>query len=300
MRISTSHIFARGLSFMLDNQAKISDTEAQLATGKRILSPSDDTAASVRILDLQKAESQLEQYQRNADMAYGRLSQEETALEGIENLLQRVRELTIQGNNGTNDIENKQAIAEEIREHMKSFIQLANYQDSNGEYIFGGYKTGTQPITHDGSGGFTYNGDSGQRELQIGSNRSVADGDPGRLFMDIPANAGGVTNIGAVLYTLQANFEAGNADPDALSDIDEAMGRILNTRAAIGARMNAIDEQKSANDAFNLAVAEVRSSLEDLDYAEAISRFEQQLAALQASQQSFLKIQDLSLFNFIR
>ena len=64
--------------------------------------------------------------------------------------------------------------------------------------------------------------------------------------------------------------------------------------------MNAIDNQKDANDAFDRAVTTVRSSLEDLDYAEAISRFNQQLTALQAAQQSFIKIQDMSLFNFMR
>ena len=64
--------------------------------------------------------------------------------------------------------------------------------------------------------------------------------------------------------------------------------------------MTAIDDQKNANESSDLAVAEVRSSLEDLDYAEAISRFNQQLTALQASQQSFLKIQGMSLFNFLR
>ena len=64
--------------------------------------------------------------------------------------------------------------------------------------------------------------------------------------------------------------------------------------------MNAIEDQKKANESFGVAVERVRSSLADLDYAEAISRFNQQLAALQASQQSFLKIQDLNLCNFLR
>ena len=84
------------------------------------------------------------------------------------------------------------------------------------------------------------------------------------------------------------------------TDIDTAMNRLLETRAKIGARMNAIDEQRDANDTFSLAVTDVRSTLEDLDYAEAISRFNQQMTALQASQQAFVKIQDMSLFNFLR
>lgn len=122
--------------------------------------------------------------------------------------------------------------------------------------------------------------------------------DPGCLFMDLPAAGGGTTDIGAVLWRIADNFAAGNRDANGLTDLDNAMGRILETRASVGARMNAIEEQKTANASFSVAVEQVRSTLEDLDYAEAISRFNQQLAALQASQQSFLKIQGLSLFDY--
>ena len=218
----------------------------------------------------------------------------------MENLLQRVRELAVQGNNDPAGAEGRGAIAAEIRQHIDNFLQLANTQDANGEYVFAGFQSQTRPFDHDGAGNFSYNGDTGQRMLKIGDNREVAIGDPGSVFMDFAASGGGTTNIGEVLYQLATNLEAGNADPNALSDIDTALGGLLNVHAKVGARMNAIDDQKEANDAFDLAVTKVRSSLEDLDYAEAISRFNQQLAALQASQQSFIKIQDLSLFNFLR
>lgn len=299
-RISTAFMFARGVDVMLQKQTELSNTELQLASGKRILKPSDDAAASVQILDLKESQARLEQYQRNGDAAEARLSQEETALEGIGNLLQRVRELAVQGNNSTNNADDRTALAKEIRQHIDNFMQLANTSDANGEYLFSGFRTDTAPISHNGAGTFTYNGDSGQRIVDIGDSRKVATGDPGSIFMDLSAAAGGTTNVGQILYDLATTFEAGNADPNALTDIDTAIGSVLNTRAAIGARMNAIDDQKNANEAFDVAINQVRSSLEDLDYAEAISRFNQQLTALQASQQSFLKIQDLSLFNFLR
>ena len=300
MRISTAQIFQQSVDAMLTQQRQLSETELQVASGKRILRPSDDPSAAVRVLDLNEAEKRITQYQRNADAAVARLDQEESALTGIEDLLQRVRELAVQGASDSVGAEGRQAIAAEVRELMGSFLRLANSRDANGEYLFAGYQSLTQPFVHDGTGGFTYQGDDGQRMVEIGAGREIATGDPGQIFMDFAAAGGGTTNIGEVLYDLAASLEAGNGYPEALTDIDTAFTTLDNTRAKIGARMNAIDEQRGVNDTFDLAVKDVRSTLEDLDYAEAISRFNQQLTALQASQQAFVRIQDLSLFNFLR
>jgi flagellar hook-associated protein 3 FlgL len=302
MRVSTAQVFRQSIDAMLERQRELAQTELQVASGKRIQRPSDDPSAALRILDIQEAQQRLAQYQRNADAAMARLAQEETALIGIENLLQRVRELAVQGANGTLSDEDRDAIAVEVREHMDAYLQLANTRDANGEYIFAGFQSLTRPFNHDGAGGFSYDGDDGQRMLKIGDSREVATGDPGSIFEEFPAAAGAglTTNIGEVLYTLATTLEAGNGYPEALTDIDTAVNRLLDTRAKIGARMNAIEDQKSVNDAFTLAVTDVRSTLEDLDYAEAISRFNQQMTALQASQQAFVKIQDMSLFNFLR
>ncbi|MCP5304045.1 MAG: flagellar hook-associated protein FlgL [Chromatiaceae bacterium] len=300
MRISTAQIFQQSVDAMLTQQRQLSETELQVASGKRILRPSDDPSAAVRVLDLNEAEKRITQYQRNADAAVARLDQEESALTGIEDLLQRVRELAVQGASDSVGAEGRQAIAAEVRELMGSFLRLANSRDANGEYLFAGYQSLTQPFVHDGTGGFTYQGDDGQRMVEIGAGREIATGDPGQIFMDFAAAGGGTTNIGEVLYDLAASLEAGNGYPEALTDIDTAFTTLDNTRAKIGARMNAIDEQRGVNDTFDLAVKDVRSTLEDLDYAEAISRFNQQMTALQASQQAFVRIQDLSLFNFLR
>ena len=300
MRISTSQLFQQSVDAMLERQRELSQTELQVASGRRILRPSDDPSGAVRILDLNEAQKRLDQYQRNADAATARLEQEETALVSIENLMQRVRELAVQAANDTLSANDRAAIAAEVREHIDSFLQLANSRDANGEYIFAGFQSQTRPMNHDGTGTFSYNGDTGQRSLQIGETREVAIGDPGTIFMDFAAAAGGTTSIGEVFYDLATALESGSGYTDAITDIDTAFARLFDTRAKIGARMNAIDDQKGANEAFGLATAQVRSTLEDLDYAEAISRFNQQLTALQASQQAFIRVQDLSLFNFLR
>lgn len=300
MRISTQQFYRQGVDVMQDQQARLNQIQLQLASGKKLNTPSDDPSAAVQVLNLGDVSARLSQYQRNAGTAQSRLEQEDVTLEGISNMLQRVRELAVQGNNGTMDAANRKAIAAEIKQHLEAFMQSANTQDANGEYVFAGFQSATQPFTHDGAGNFTYNGDTGQRRVQIGESRDVVVGDPGSIIFDnIPANSGGTTNLGKIIYDLAANYDAGNEDPNAITDLDSAIGQLLDTRAQVGARLAAIDDQRSSNDALDLAVVQVKSSLEDLDYAGAISRFNQQLVGLQASQQAFMKVQNLSLFNFL-
>ena len=307
MRISSTQIYQQGVESMLERQRELAETQLQVSTGKRILRPSDDPSGSVRILDLKESEQRLAQYQRNADWATARLDQEETALDSITNILQRVRELNVQGNNDTYTATDRAAIAAEVGQLRDNFLQLVNSQDANGEYIFSGYRTLSKPMEQTlnaaGEAQFSYNGDEGQRLLQIGESREVAIGDPGSIFMNVasvdPTVVSGERAMGEIIDAVAVAFNAGTASQETLTDLDTALDRIFTTRAKIGARMNAIDDQKASNDAFDLAVKDVRSSLEDLDYAEAISRFNQQLTALQASQQAFLRVQDLSLFNYL-
>ena len=90
-----------------------------------------------------------------------------------------------------------------------------------------------------------------------------------------------------------------NAMNRALMNIDQAIGSILDTTARVGARMNTVDKQLDINESFNLQLKTVLSGIEDLDYAEAITRLNLQLTSLDASQNTYQKIQGLSLFNYL-
>lgn len=301
MRISTSQMYQQSVSTMLNKQAELAKTQLQVATGDRILSPSDDPAAATRILELNQAIDTNSQYQRNADYAEARLGVEEAVLTNFTDQLQRVRELAVQANNDTLTPEDRDSIATEVRQILDSLIQLANTKDSNGEYIFGGYQTGVEPFSHDGMGNFTYAGDQGQRMLQIGASSQVAIGDSGSdVFLGIDDGAGGVSSVFGAVYDFIVDLEADNPSSTTLDRMDSSMDEIFVTRSTIGARMNTIDNQRSMNDSFNLLLEDNRSALADLDFAEAIARLEQQTLALQASQQTFAQISGLSLFNYIR
>ena len=300
MRLSTSQIFQQSVTAMQNKQAELAKTQLQLATGQKILTPSDDPAAATRILNLNHVIETTDQFQRNADYADTRLSLEESTLTDVGNLLQRVRELSVRANNDTLSAGDRQAIAAEVRISLDGLVQMGNTKDADGEYLFSGFQTDTEPFSHDGLGNFTYAGDQGQRSLQIGAKRQVAVGDSGdEIFMRIDDGTGGIGSMFETVYNFMIDLEANNPSTATLTSLDSAIDSVLNTRALIGARMNTIESQRGSNDSFSLVLQENRSNLEDLDYAEAISLFEQQLVALQASQQTFVKVEGLSLFNYL-
>lgn len=297
MRVSTNLLQQLGVRAMLERQSELGRTQTQLATGRRLLSPADDPAGSATLLNTQELVAMTRQYQRNADLAEARLSIEEDTLAAAVDLLQRARELAIRGSNGTLNAGARDAIAGEVRQLLDQLLALANAEDANGEYLFAGFQVQTRPFTHDGSGTFAYFGDQGQRHVQIDATRQVVTGDSGAdVFLDVPNST---ENAFSTLYKLATDLEANNPDPAILGDIDAAMDSILVAQTRIGARLNTIDAQRNLNEGKLLHLEEVRSAIEDLDYAEAVSRFNLELTSLQAAQQSFLRIQGLSLFDLL-
>jgi flagellar hook-associated protein 3 FlgL len=299
-RISTALLFDRGIASMLTQQAKLSQTQLQIASGKRILSPKDDPVGAAYALDLRTAISQTEQYQRNAERAFSRLELTELTLKGVDDLIPRVKELLVQGLNDTNTAGDRRAIAGELRHINDELLALANTRDSNGEYIFAGYDASAIPFDNPADGVFAYSGDAGTRTLQISATRQVQDRQNGfDVFMDIDTGIGGKRNLFETISGIIASLEADTPDDTYLDDLNLVQDHIADKRTQGGARLNSIEEQQSINADFVLALQTSLSQTEDLDLAEAVSRFEQELVALQAAQQTFNMVQGLSLFNYL-
>ena len=138
MPLSTSMFQNLAVQAMLDSQAKLSKTQLQVSTGRRILSPADDPSASAQILELSQGKSMAGQYQENGNVATARLQLEEGILANVTNVLQRINELTVQANNATQSNEARRGIASELQERVEELLGLANTQDANGEHIFAG------------------------------------------------------------------------------------------------------------------------------------------------------------------
>ena len=200
-RISTSYFNQRGTNSILEQQGKLAEIQEQVASGRRIVRPSDDPSGSSQIVRLTQAIELNTQYQRNISIIDNRLSLEEITLESFQNGLIRIRELALQANNATLTQADRQAIAQEVSERLQELLALGNTRDANDEYLFSGFSVKTQPFSENPDGSFSYNGDQGQRQIQIASGRQVADSDNGiAIFMDI-INGNG---------TFQAGFNNAN------------------------------------------------------------------------------------------
>ena len=300
MRISTTMMQNLAVNAMMERQAELSKTQQQLATGRRILSPSQDPSGSTQILRLEQEVALTDQYQRNSERALSRLETEEGVLAGVGNALQRVRELAVQGLNDTNSQSNRAALAAEVRQRLDEILQLANTKDGSGEYLFSGFRGSTEPFADAGGGNYVYQGDRGQRQIQISPTRQMASSDSGfEVFANVPYSGGGSQDMFKTVYDLAVSLEADAPSGDSLTDIDAALDSIFTTRASVGGRINAIESQRDINEQYSVQLAGELSDVQDLDYAEAVGRLNLQLAGLQASQASFQRVQSLSLFNYM-
>ncbi|MBA3581979.1 MAG: flagellar hook-associated protein FlgL [Gammaproteobacteria bacterium] len=183
MRVASSLLYQQFVKNMQRQQAAVAHLQNQISSGKRIISPSDDPAGAARAVDLNQSVSRLEQFAANANIAGQRISLEENTLEQAGNVLQRVRELIVAANNQALQTDQTYtAYRTEIQQRYDELLNLANTVDANGDYLFAGYSTNTQPFQKTAAS-VAYNGDQGQRFIQISENRQIASSDAGdRLF----------------------------------------------------------------------------------------------------------------------
>ena len=192
MRISTSGFYQRGVDAILDQQSALSKTQLQLATQKRVLTPSDDPVAATLIEAFKNELAGLERYKQNASTAKGYNEQSDSVLDTFTTAVDRVRELILLAGNGAYDALEREALAKEAEQRLQELVGIANTQNSEGEYVFAGFRTDVKPFTRDVAGNFLYNGDNGQRQIFINNDISV-----------------GVTHAGADVFQL---IKDGNGD----------------------------------------------------------------------------------------
>ncbi|VXC28160.1 Flagellar hook-associated protein flgL [Pseudomonas sp. 8BK] len=194
MRISSIQAFNNGVSGLGRNYSNLIRTQEQISSGNRILTPADDPVASVRLLQLEQQQAILGQYKENLTAAKNSLTQEETTITSVVNVLQRIRELAVQAGGGALSADDRKSIAKELGEREGELLNLMNSRNARGEYLFSGFLGKTEPFLRNPDGTYSYQGDEGQRSLQVAGSSNVAINDNGkRLFEDV-SNANRIIN----------------------------------------------------------------------------------------------------------
>ena len=294
-RMSSDQIHQSSLDVILDAQARLQRTQEELATGKRLLNPSDDPVATSQIMTIRSELSRIETLQKNANHAYSELSLTESTVAGVQDALQRARELAVRGNNDALGAAEKAMIASEIEGLRTQIVTLANSKSATGDYLFAGFAT-DQAAYQENNGIVSYQGDDNAREVNLSASTTIKTRLTGKEIFGDDA-AGVFSSLTAVATSLRANdrasFEA------AFDALDASMTTVSEARSSLGVRMNRVSEQQSLNESFNLQLTKTLSGLEDLDYARAISDMNLQMVALEAAQKAYTTTQGISLFNYL-
>ncbi len=306
MKISTSQLFDNSVNQMNRQQSKIAEMQAKLASGKQIVKPSDDSEKSAVIQRLQTAIDRQSVYERSLDTAENRLASEESALMSSERILQRIRQLAVQGNTDTLSVDDKEILANEITSLREELLSLANTQDANGNYVFAGSNVQTKAFDVNADGDIIYQGDKTQTSVDISDQRRLVLNRAGdEVFASVDRVVDGDTQDISFFKVIDdfAQALAGD-DEDALnlgleeiSSITEGMGASI---ADLGARISTVSNQREILEDTNLRYQDLLSNAQDLDYATAVTKLSAELLSLEAAQASFAKISQLSLFNYIR
>ena len=407
IRVSTNQLFDRSIANILESQERLSEVQQNVATGRAILTPSDDPVGAAQVIRLTEELDQLRQYQRNNNLFTNALEQEEAVLRNVNDSVNRARQLAIQAGNGVLQEEDRTAIAIELANIRDEIFDLSNSRNSDGEFIFAGSRSQSPAFTFNPSAvgsEFQFQGDDTVNEIQLSDTIRLSAGDSGKdvfenVFARFNASVDATTAASATLSVQQqeaydrffeANFDAvtaannnfratingtgdqvtitnvgtgatldtidftsgqpftfngiefdvngapgdtvdfsldppekrnlpqtindfvrvlndptitGDAFQEALNDVivglDNGREAVADATSSIGGRLNVADSILSANRDFEVSTAEARSSIQDVDLAEAISELAQQEGALQAAQATFGRVTQLSLFDFI-
>ena len=307
MKISTSQLYDSAINQMNRQQSNVAEMQAKLASGKSLVKPSDDAEKATLIQRLNSAMQRQDVYELSLDRADSRLRMEETALSSAQSMLQRIRELAIQGSNGGLSNTDRTIIANEVSSLRDALFSLANTEDESGNFIFSGTAVGTPAFSKDADGVIAYSGDQNKTSVDISEYRQVEInrvGDAAFSSVSRTNNDGGVSTVGffKVISDFAGALESGNENAlsQGLSEVSTLTDDMAFSLADTGSRMNTVNSQRDILADTKLRYQELLSNAEDLDYATAVTRLSAQVLSLEAAQASFAKISQLNLFNYLR
>jgi len=301
MQIGTKQFFQTQVSSMNDLQTQIGKINEQVSSGKSIMVPSDNPGGYTTAARLGKSEASIQQYARNISVAKSRLGQEDTVLSSTANILSRINELSIQGSNGTNSQASRTAIAAEMTQLSDQLVALGNTKDPNGDYLFGGYKTTTAPFatTIDT---VHYVGDTGRKEVELAQGISTPTSSNGNeIFMNSSRTADGKPiSIFQVIKNATDRLASGNLTSETITQIGAAIDHNSAYQSICGSRLQKVESIGENSQSLLLNVQQDKSSAEDADLTKLATELQQKTLTLNASQSVFVKVAQLSLFNYLK
>ncbi|MCA9843535.1 MAG: flagellar hook-associated protein FlgL [Dehalococcoidia bacterium] len=295
MRLSEQSRLTANQRYLSTIQEGMAKLQEQLATGRKIQRASDDPAGASLALQHRKNIAYETQMRRNLEGGISFMNVSEAALSGVNDSLQRVRELTVQASSDSLGPNERHAIALEVDELIEHMAQAANTRFGDA-FVFSGHQTQTPAyaVTGDPPTAVTFQGDTGQRVRRISFQE------------ESPINVVGVNVFGTMfddLIQLSTDLKAGATGVTItghLGAIDAAIEQVIGGRAELGARTNRFEAALAQSESTNITLQELKRDIEEVDLAEAITKMTSQQTALEAAIGAIGTTSRMSLLNFLQ
>lgn len=252
MRISTLNVFEQSIASINRQQAQFMHVGQQLATGRRVVNPSDDPQAAARAVGVAQSKAVTEQYMDARISARNALSQQESILNSVSTAITRAKTLLVQGANGTLSDADRASAASELKGVFENLLGQANSTDGNGRYLFGGYQESSPPFVLDEDNVVQYVGDTHTREQLIQADRQMPVADNGvAIFKSVHSGAGYLTkaadsNNGSLTFVGPRVLDAADPDygtPFQVTFADDGTGNITYTVSDADGPLAGLEDQ---------------------------------------------------------
>jgi flagellar hook-associated protein 3 FlgL len=301
MRIASSQFHATMGTALQDASSQVEDLMQKMASGQRMLRPSDDPINGVRLSRLKREDAALGQYRDNITALKSKLQQNESSMSGMVQTMLQARDLVVWASDGANSTSDLGAIANELGSLRDSLLYAANSKDQEGHYLFSGTAVTTQTVT------YTSTAPVGSRYVATGNTNSqdvvVGNGVTQVANVSVPETATLLNQLDAAIAALQTPGATANQPAVAaalkanLDGLDTTLDSFNSKIATLGGAQNIIQTLDDNHANVSLALEQSALQLGQLDYAQASVELNGYTTAVQATQKAYGKVSGLSLFD---
>ncbi|MED4209873.1 flagellar hook-associated protein FlgL [Priestia megaterium] len=293
MRVTQGMLAANSLKQISNSYNKLETLQNQLSTGKKITRPSDDPVVATKGMAYRSNLSEVNQYKRNLTEAQSWFDSSESGLEQVNSILQRTKELVVQGLNGTNESDDRQAIAREIEQLKLDYMQVGNTQVA-GNYIFNGVNVGAPPISENESGVIESNINLDPFSVEVSKG----------IQLRVNIHPENIFGQGAfdLMKNVQTAFEQNdvNSLKDLSTQVDTRLSTLLAERSELGARSNRLELIENRLDSQEITATKMLSNNEDADIEKVITDLTVQESVHRAALGVGAQIIQPTLLDFLR
>lgn len=273
--------------------------QSQMSTGRKINKPSDDPVGITYAMRYRNELTSNEQYQKNVDSALSWLDFSDQMLGQVNDIATRLKELTVQGSNGSNPQGALDSIRKEVLQLKEQLVQIGNSQ-INGKYVFNGQTYDVQPYdSTDLTKAASATPDTGDVVYQVGAGAQLPINVKGK---NIFGDKGETDNVFAVIDRIALALQNGEKDKvlNEVKNIESRTQKVLSARSELGAKVNRVELMEKRLGDLEINLTELQSKTEDADMAKLIVLSKSAESVYQAALSTGAKIITPTLVDYIR